>query len=217
MKRNRKMEKLKKGIFVLFEGGESCGKTVQQNLCFNHFSSRYKVVKMREPGSAPVSEGIRHLLLNPEMKMSRITELMLFEAARAQFVKDFLKPALEQHKLVLCDRSYYSTIAYQGFGRGIDFGTIELLNNTAMHGIKPDMAFIFDISYEESIRRMKKAGKVKDRIEKEDRDFHERVRQGYLYIAKNYPEAFLIESSLNVGTIYKHIIKKIEQYISRYS
>lgn len=213
---SRRMKKLKKGIFILFEGGESCGKTLQRDLCFDYLSSKYDVIKMREPGSAPVSEGIREILLTSKKvkKMSPMTELMLYEAARAEFVSELLKPALEQHRLVLCDRFYYSTIAYQGFGRGIDLKTIELLNNIATQGIKPDIAFILDIPYEESQKRMEKAGKVKDRLEREKREFHERVRRGYLYIAENYPEAYLIDACRDVKIINKEIKSRIDRYFS---
>lgn len=210
------MNKLKKGIFVLFEGGESCGKTTQKDLCFDYFSKKYDAVKMREPGSAPVSEGIRDLLLNhPEMKISSLTELMLYEAARAQFVEDILKPALEQGKLILCDRFYYSTIAYQGFGRRIGLEKIEVLNEIASQGIKPDLAFIFDISYEESMKRKKKAGLSLDRIERMPREFHEQVRKGYLYISKKYPETYLIEESVDIAAANRMILKKIEEHISK--
>lgn len=211
------MNKLKKGIFVLFEGGECCGKSTIQKRCFDYFSKDYDAIKMREPGSAPVSEGIRNLLLNrSEMKMSNLTELFLFEAARAQFVEDILKPALEQKKLVLCDRFYYSTIAYQGFGRGIDLKVIESLNNIATQGIKPDLAFIFDIPYEETVRRMKNAWKSPDRIEKLGREFHEKVRQGYQYIAKNYPEAVLVDGFRGIEALTKETISSIENFIKNF-
>lgn len=210
------MKKLKKGILVVFEGGECSGKGTIQKKCFEYFSSKYETVKMREPGSAPVSEGIRELLLNhPKMNISPMTELMLYEAARAQFVEDNLKPALQECKLVLCDRFYYSTIAYQGFGRAIDLKKIETLNSIAAQGIKPDIVFIFDVPYEEAMRRLKNSWKQKDRIEQEPKDFHEKVREGYLYIAKTCPEAVLIDATLNIKTIAKEIIGKIENYISK--
>lgn len=207
------MNKLNNGILVLFEGGECCGKSTIQKRCFDYFSNKYNTVKMREPGTANVSEGIRKLLLDPEMKMSDITELMLYESARAQFVEESLNPALEQCKLVLCDRSYYSTVAYQGFGRGIDLKTIESLNNIATQGIKPNIAFIFDIPYEEVIRRMKNAWKSPDRIERLGKEFHEKVREGYLYIAKNYPESILVNAFRDIETIIKEVIGKIEEYV----
>lgn len=211
------MNKLKKGILVLFEGGEACGKTLQRDLCLDYFSKKYDTISMREPGSAKASERIREILLDREMKdkLSPLTELLLFESSRAQFVSEILKPALEQKKLVLCDRFYYSTIAYQGFGRGIDLKTIELLNNTAAQGIKPDTAFIFDISYEESQARMAKAKKIKDRMEQEKKPFHDKVRQGYNYIAENYREAVLIDACRLPEEINKEIIARIEEYISK--
>jgi len=207
------MNKLKKGILVLFEGGECCGKSTIQKRCFDYFSNKYDSAKMREPGTANVSEGIRKLLLDPEMDKSDMTELFLFEAARAQFVEEMLKPALEQGKLVLCDRFYYSTVAYQGFGRGIDLKKIESLNNIATQGIKPDIAFILDVPYEETIRRMKNAFKTPDRIERLGKEFHEKVREGYLYIAKNYPEAILVNAFRDIETIIKEVIGKTEEYI----
>lgn len=208
------MNKLKKGILVLFEGGEKCGKSTAQETCFNYFSKKYDTIKMREPGSAPISEGIRDLLLNhPEMKMSNLTELFLFQAARAQFVEDLLKPALQQHKLVLSDRFYYSTIAYQGFGRGIDLKIIESLNKIATTGIRPDIAFVFDIPYETAVERMRKDGKSPDRIEKLGKDFHEKVRKGYLYTANN-KEAIKVDGSLSKEVLSRQIISIIEDYLN---
>ncbi|MFH0831399.1 MAG: dTMP kinase [archaeon] len=208
------MNKLKKGILVLFEGGESCGKSTAQESCFNYLSSKYDTVKMREPGTAPVSEGIRDLLLNhPEMKMSNLTELFLYEAARTQFVEDLLKPALQQHKLVLSDRYYYSTIAYQGFGRGIDLRVIDSLNKIATTGIRPDIAFIFDVPYEIAAERMRNAGKSPDRIERLGKEFHEKVRQGYLYAANN-KEAVKIDGTLSKEAISKQVISMIEDYLN---
>ena len=211
------MNKLKKGILVLFEGGECCGKSTIQKRCFDYFSKKYDSVKMREPGTAKASERVRRILLDKKMKgkISALTEFLLYESSRAQFVSEILKPAIEQKKLVLCDRFYYSTLAYQGFGRGIDLKTVELLNGIASQGIKPDLAFIFDIPYEESQARMAKAGKKKDRIEQEAREFHEKVRKGYQYIAKNYREAVLIDAYHSPEYISRDIILKIEEYISK--
>ncbi len=210
------MKELNKGILVVFEGGEACGKTLQRDLCFDYFSKEYDVVKMREPGSAKASERIREIVLDAEMKgkISTLTELLLFEAARAQFVEDILKPALKEKKLVLCDRFYYSTIAYQGFGKGVSLDTIEMLNNHSSQGIKPDLAFIFDIPYEESIKRMRDAGKTLDRIERLDKEFHEKVRKGYIYVTKTCSEALPIDGTRNPAEVNKEIITKIENYIA---
>jgi dTMP kinase len=207
------MKELKKGVLIVFEGGECSGKSTLQKNCFDYFSKDYDTVKMREPGTAKVSEGIRNLLLNPDMQMSSMTELLLYEAARAQFVHDILIPALEEKKLILCDRFYYSTIAYQGFGRGIDIKTIESLNNTAAQGIKSDILFIVDVPYEESMKRLENSWRKKDRLEKESRKFHEDVRRGYNYIADNYKESILLDGCRELDTVAEDVIKRTEEYL----
>lgn len=208
------MNNLKKGVFIVFEGGESCGKSTQHKLCKNYFSKDYNVVTMIEPGSNPVSKSIREELLHKHEDIEPLCEVMLYEAARAQFMEHNLKPAIEQKKLILGDRFYYSTIAYQGFGGNLDVKFIESLNKKVSQNIKADLLFILDISYEEAMNRMKVDGKQLDRMERKGKEFHERVRAGYHYIAKNYKEAIMIDGSRKKEDINKQIVSIIGDYLS---
>ena len=202
------------GKLILFEGVDGCGKSTQRDLAYDFFSKKYSCLKVREPGSVKAAEDIRKILLHSDYNLGKITELMLFEAARAQFVEEILKPSLIQGKIIFCDRYYYSTIAYQGFGRGIDLKDINYLNKVASQGIKPDLIFIFDIPAEEIFKRMKKQGRAKDRIEKEAKDFHAKVRKGYLFIGKKYPSIYLLDGTRSIEDLNKEILSAIKENLN---
>lgn len=175
-----------RGFFVTFEGIEQCGKSVQIERLFSNLGEEgYNPCILREPGGTYISEQIREVLLNPENKgMSQLTELFLYEAARAQVVEEKIMPALKDGRIVLCDRFYDSTTAYQGYGRGIRIDIINYLNGIVCQGVCPDLTFIFDISLELSFARLKVKGKDIDRLESENREFFERVRRGFLDLAE---------------------------------
>src|SRR3989344_2627723 len=141
------MSKMKKGRFIVFEGGEGCGKTTQLNLVERYLiENGYNTERIREPGGTKISESIRNVLLDPEnTDMGDITELFLYLAARSQLVHQIIRPSLEDGKIVLADRFYYSTIVYQGIGRGIGLESLIEANNLAIQGIKPDYTFILDV------------------------------------------------------------------------
>jgi len=201
------------GKLILFEGVDGCGKSTQRDLAFDYFSKKYseRCLKLREPGSASASEDIRKILLHSDYKLAKEAELMLFEAARAQFVGEILKPALNNGKLIFCDRYYYSTIAYQGFGRGIKLEYIDYLNKVASQGIEPDITFIFDIPAEEIFKRMEKQDRIKDRIEREKQEFHEKVKEGYLYVGKNYKNCYIFDGTREIESLNKEVISLIEK------
>ncbi len=177
---------MKKGLFITFEGADGCGKTTQLNLLAEYLKKQgYDVVVTREPGAKGLGEKIREILLNYDGVVSDRCEAFLFLADRAQNIDVIVNPAVSEGKIVLCDRHIDSTVAYQGYGRGQDIERINSLNNIATNGRKPDLTFVFDIDVETSQKRV---GSNKDRMERAGIDFHNRVRNGYLELAKNEPE-----------------------------
>ncbi len=177
---------MKKGLFITFEGADGCGKTTQLNLLAEYLKKQgYDVVVTREPGAKGLGEKIREILLNYDGVVSDRCEAFLFLADRAQNIDVIVNPAVSEGKIVLCDRHIDSTLAYQGYGRGQDIERINNLNNIATNGRKPDLTFVFDVDVETSQKRV---GSNKDRMERAGIDFHNRVRNGYLELAKNEPE-----------------------------
>ena len=177
---------MKKGLFITFEGADGCGKTTQIKLVKDYLEKfGYEVVLTREPGAKGLGEKIREILLNYDGIVSDRCESFLFLADRAQNIDTIVNPAVEKGKIVLCDRHIDSTVAYQGYGRGLNLERINKLNLLATDGRVPDLTIVFDIDVETSMQRV---GKEKDRMESAGIEFHNRVRNGYLEIAKNEPE-----------------------------
>ena len=185
------------GLLFTFEGIEGCGKTTQMDLAEASLRrTSYEVFRTREPGGTPVGERIRSVFLAAEHRfMAPVTELMLVEACRAQLVRERIRPELERGSLVLCDRFTDATLAYQGYGRGLDLDLIEGLNRLAGDGIEPDRTFLFDCPVEVGLRRMRRRYQEADdsvirpgpdRLEAEERAFHERIREGYLAIGSKH-------------------------------
>ena len=176
------------GYFITFEGIEKCGKTTQAELLVERLQKEgYQVVFTREPGGPPIAEKIRALILDPtHTEMSRLTELFLYMASRAQHIDQLIRPHLQSGGIVLCDRFADSTRAYQGYGRGIDFNTIEELNRMATSGCVPDLTLLLDIPLEASLERQAQLLERPDRLENEAIDFYRQVRQGYLQRAQKY-------------------------------
>jgi len=172
------------GVLITFEGIEGCGKSTQSRLLVESLRAKgHEVLALREPGGSTIAEKIRGLLLDPaNTAMTPIAELLLYEAARAQMVAEILKPALDRGAIVVCDRFYDSTTAYQGAGRGLRNVDFTTLNRLATTGIAPDLTVLLDVPVEVGLRRAKGGG-AGDRIEREPAEFHERVRKGFLTIA----------------------------------
>jgi dTMP kinase len=177
---------MKKSLFITFEGSEGSGKSTQIELALRYLRSRKKkVVFLREPGGVKISESIRNILLDVKnKKMSDECEMLLYMAARGQLVKEKIMPALSEGKIVLCDRYLDSTLAYQGYGNGVDLKIIKAVGDFVTHGLIPDLTFVLDLEAKKGLGRIKRA---KDRIELRALSYHERVRQGYLAIAKKEP------------------------------
>ncbi len=175
-----------KGKFVTFEGSEGCGKSTQSRLLYEYLKKKgFPVLYLREPGGTRVGEKIRQILLSPENHISGICETALYMAARAQLVEELIKPQLLKGKIVICDRFLDSTIAYQGFGLGIDISFIQSLGWFVSGGIKPVLTIFLDLPV---AKGLKHRASCKDRIEKRSLSYHERVRKGYLTLASLEPQ-----------------------------
>lgn len=196
---------MKKGLFITFEGADGCGKTTQMNLLAEYLKKQGReVVLTREPGGKGLGEKIREILLNYDGEVSDRCESFLFLADRAQNIDTIVNPAVDAGKIVLCDRHTDSSVAYQGYGRGLDIERINMLNNLATNGKKPDITFVFDIDTETS---MKRVGKEKDRMESAGFEFHIKVRNGYLEIAKKEPERIkVIDASKSIEEIHQEVL-----------
>lgn len=202
-----------KGLFITFEGGDGCGKTTQINLLDKYLQDKgFKTLVTREPGAKGLGVKLREILLNYDGEVSPTCESFLFLADRAQHVDCIIKPALKNGVIVLCDRHTDSTVAYQGYGRGLDLEQIHKLNNIATSSLKPDLTVVLDVDVETSMQRV---GKEKDRMESAGVEFFERVRNGFLEIAKQEPERVkVINSSDSIENIHKQILELVESIFS---
>ena len=198
------------GLFITFEGPDGCGKTTQMNLLAQYFEKKSKkVVLTREPGGKGLGEKVREILLNYNGEVSDRCESFLFLADRAQNIDIIVKPAVKQGEIVLCDRHIDSTVAYQGYGRGLDINEINMLNNLATGGKKPDLTLVFDVDVETS---MKRVGKEKDRMESAGIDFHNRVRNGYLKLAKQEPTRIkVLDATKTIEEIHEKVVEIVEK------
>ena len=176
-----------RGIFITFEGIEGCGKSTHSKLLFEYLKrSGYRAVHTREPGGTKLGEAVRSVLLDsPEIHISDMAELFLFEACRAQIVKEIIKSALDRGSIVISDRFSDATFSYQGYGGRVDLKAIKALDRVATADLVPDLTVLLDIDTLEGLRRARKKGI--DRMEKKDLSYHKRVRAGYLKLSKKYP------------------------------
>ena len=203
---------MSKGMFITFEGGDGCGKTTQINLLDEYLRNKgYKTLITREPGSKGLGERIREILLNYDGEVSSRCESFLFLADRAQNIDCIVKPALNRGEFVICDRHTDSSVAYQGYGRGLDIEGIKDLNNIATGGLKPDLTIVLDVDVETSQARV---GSQKDRMESAGVEFFERVRKGYLEIAKQEPDRVkVVDSKQSIEEIHKQIVELIARWV----
>ena len=195
---------MEKGVFLSLEGIEGTGKTTQARLLAERFADEgHEVVLTFEPGGTIIGSRIREILLLPEhLEMSAITELLLYNAARAQHLAEKILPAIKQGKIIITDRFSDSTVAYQCYARGIDMSLIMSLDRIATGGLHPDLTILFDLDAEAGLARNRGANKT-DRIELEDIAFHRRVREGYLAIAKANPDRVsTIDASLPPAEVH---------------
>ena len=197
-----------RGLFITFEGADGCGKTTQIKLLDEYLRAKgYQTLLTREPGSKGLGEKLREILLNYDGDVSPVAESFLFLADRAQHVDCIIKPALDKGIIVLCDRHTDSTLAYQGYGRGLDLEEIRKLNKIATSGLIPDLTIVFDVDIETSQARV---GAEKDRMESAGIEFFQRVRNGFLEIAKQEPARVkVINSADSIENIHKRVVELV--------
>jgi dTMP kinase len=206
MKRN-------KNIFITFEGGEGAGKTTHALLLTRYLKRiGYKVMFTREPGGEILSDLIRKIVLNTSLNICALSELLLYEAARAQHTKDIILPALKNKKIVVCDRFIDSTIAYQGYGRGTNLKLINKLNLIASYKLIPTITIYLDILPTIGLNRGIKQS-YKDRIETSSIKFHNKVRHGYLMQVKRYSKRILFIKANNLRKTQMLIRFKINKLL----
>ena len=210
-------------MFITFEGIEGCGKSTQAKRLVNRLRElAVPLVFTLEPGGTSVGQKIRRILLDSRNQhLSPLTELLLYAADRAQHVEEVIKPALEQEKWVLCDRFFDATTVYQGYARGLDMKLIVTLNEKASPGIRPDITFLIDCAVEIGLERALKRNRIQfqegqDRFEREKKDFHEAVREGYLTMAMEDSERFVVvDGTLKEDELEEIIFKHVEPFIFR--
>ena len=200
------------GLFITFEGGEGCGKSTQSRLLLKKLKQQnIPVVLTHEPGGTALGDEIREALKRRrDSFISPQAELFLFAASRAQLVAELIRPALEDDKVVICDRFTYSTLVYQGYGRGLGLTAIEMVNNMATGNLNPDLIILLDISPEQGLARKRS---LKDRFELEDLSFHRRVREGYLKMAAGPNRWLVIDASLPKAKIAEIIWDRVSQLL----
>jgi dTMP kinase len=201
------------GLFITFEGGEGCGKSTHSRLLLKKLEQRnVPAVLTHEPGGTPLGNELRNLLKRRRgSPVSPQAELFLLAASRAQLVAEVIRPALEEGKVVICDRFTQSTMVYQGYGRGLDFTAIKMVNNMATGHLNPDLIILLDISPEQGLARKRS---LKDRFELEDLSFHRRVREGYLKMAAVEPDRWLtIDASLPRAKVSEIIWDRVSRLL----
>jgi dTMP kinase len=210
-----------RGTFITLEGPEASGKSTQADrLCRRLEERGYTVARAREPGGTPTGEAIREILQHEATgePICRETEALLFAASRAQLVQGRILPALEEGAVVICDRFADSTTAYQGYGRGFPIEDMHAINRFAINGALPTLTVLLDLDIDTARgrldRRQRKTGTGPDRIEREDREFHQRVRDGYLALAAQEPDRFLVlDGTRDEEDLAAAIWQRVEQVL----
>lgn len=207
-----------KGIFMSLEGIEGAGKSTQADLLAGYLMKKgLKVVKTVEPGGTLISSRIREILLSPQCRgMDPLTELLLYNAARVQHIKEVILPALQKGEIVITDRFSDSTVAYQGYGRGIDMKLIDSLDLISTNRLRPDITILLDIDVETGLKRNRDI-KKSDRIESEDISFHNRVRKGFISLAAKEPDRIrIISCSEDADAVHENITSVIDEFLKRF-
>jgi len=200
-------------LFITFEGGEGCGKSVQARALYRRLSQlAIPALLTHEPGGTPAGKRIARWLKWGDA-MPPQTELLLFNASRALLVAEVIQPALNDGKIVICDRFTDSTTAYQSYGRGLDLAMVRAVNHTATQGLEPDLTILLDIAAETGLAR--KQDKKADRFEQENIAFHQKVRRGYLKLASQEPKRWLaVDATLPRAKIAEIIWQKVKRLLS---
>ena len=204
-----------KGTFISVEGTDGAGKSTQINLIKKYFNdNNIEAVFLREPGGTQIGEKIRSVILDPKnIKMSAKSEALLYAASRAQLAYEVIIPAVKNGKTVVCDRFFDSSIAYQGYGRGLGYDMVFNINKYALDGLEPDITLFFDLPPEKGILR-KKEQKSFDRMEMENMDFHNKVYKGYMELCQRFPERIKrIDASLTVEEVFEKVKSLLSEVI----
>ena len=199
-------------MFITFEGPDGSGKsTIIQKVYDYLIENNYDVIKTREPGGSPIAEKIRNLILDTEnIKMGYRTEALLYAASRAQHVEETILPALNENKIVLCDRFLISSLAYQGVGRGLGIKNVRNINDFAINGVFPDFVLFFNVDPITTLKR-KSSLDTADRLEKEGNNFHERVYNGYKEILNSEKNIEIIDATQSVEDVFSQCIEVLKR------
>lgn len=198
-------------MFITLEGLDGSGKTTQVKLLADRLSRKnHNVLVLREPGGTEVGEKIRTILLDKQIEgMTSVSEFLLFSASRSQLVEEVIKPALDGGVVVICDRFYDSSIAYQGWGRQIPIEAVKVINSCAANGLIPDLTFFIDLPVADVEKRINRL-RGKDRMESAGKEFYDRVREGYLTIAKRESRFHVIDGKQDIDTIHETVWEQVE-------
>jgi dTMP kinase len=204
-------------MLITFEGLDYSGKSTQVKMLSDRITIKgHRVLVLREPGGTEIGEKIRKILLDKEnISLTDASELFLFSASRSQLVKEVIIPALEGEMTVICDRYYDSTTAYQGYGRNIDLAAIEAINKSATDGLEPDITFFLDIPIREIEKRIARAKANRDRMESNDISFYERVRNGYLELAKQHARYRVLDGLKSIDDLHDEIWLDVDQLANK--
>jgi dTMP kinase len=205
-------------MFITFEGVEGSGKTTQVDLLNDYLLNKgYKTVKTREPGGTAFGEALRKSLLQPDIHVFPLSELLVLMAMRAQHVEEVIAPALQDEKIVICDRFTDATYAYQGYGRGMDQEIILTLNRLVTKGIRPNLTVLLDCKVEEGFKRKVERDFSMDRFENEALSFHNKVKAAYVKLSKEEPgRFFIVNGNAGVEEVQIKIREKVEELLKSY-
>lgn len=209
---------MKRGMFIVFEGGEGAGKSVQAKLLSEKLlAEKIPVIATREPGGTQIGEQIRNITHDPKNTLlDPVAEAYLMAASRAQHVRELIEPSLEKGISVICDRFVDSSIAYQGFGRGLGEQVIAQLNELAVDGATPDIIFILNVPTDVGMMRRGKSDKTKDRLDLQQKEFYDRVQEGYLTLAKKFPNRYVvIDASASIEEVALVIWQTVQKKLPK--
>lgn len=209
-----------KGIFITFEGTEGSGKTtIINNLIKELKSNNYDAISTREPGGVDISEQIRNVILNVDnTKMDKVTEALLYAASRRQHLVEVLIPGLENGKVVICDRYIDSSLAYQGYARGIGIDKVFAINQFAIDGLFPDLTIYIKVAPEIGLSRIERNERMQDRLDLETIEFHKKVYDGYIEVGKKFSNRFkVVDGERDISLVYKDVKAIVFDFLENYN